>query len=365
MGWAAGDEGDATSFLVHTTDGGRTWSALPAPPVYLATGGELRFVDAQHGWLRASVLLPGYGGGCSPPSTAPPECRSVIFRTNDGGRTWQEQLSFDQPSKLGPGLRALTVLDDRHAWAVRLSGNSALCTPFDCAIGVVGTTDGVTWAQLGDLPAFVDGLDFVDAQTGFGSVHTAKNEPGTPTNTASIVATHDGGATWSALLRVDGRGPRFYVDFLDTRNGFAVQLDTATCNGSDCWLYSLRRTSDGGQTWDTVQQQPQTALGGWWSPRGNFAWLGTPTFTSAAVGWIPISMDVPLGYVNGGMLSTSDGGHSWRRIPLAPEGWQTRDLAARGSTGWVVGQRGSDQASFIARSDNGGTTWDYVLLAQR
>ncbi len=169
LGWAAGGNRDGSPFLMQTTDGGQTWSALPAPGVYIGSGDQLVFVDAQHGWLRSSVpLIPGGGGSCSVPSTAPPACRSVILRTDDGGHSWQEQLGVDQPSKLGPGIRALTVLDTTHAWGVRLpavpsdSSAQAVCTPFDCAIDIVATTDGKSWSHVGDLPAFVDDLQFVD-----------------------------------------------------------------------------------------------------------------------------------------------------------------------------------------------------------
>ena len=366
IGWAAGDTRDGKSFLMQTVDAGRTWVTLPAPAVYLRAGGELRFADSQHGWLRGSVLLAGNIGGCSPPSTAPPQCRSVMLRTDDGGHSWAEQVSEDQPPKLGPGIRALTVLDDHHAWAVRFgdaSPGTRACTPFDCAISVVATTDGSTWTRLGDLPAFADGLDFVDPQTGFASVHTAKNEAGTPVNTALIVVTHDGGRTWSTQLRADGPAPRFLVQFLDARNGFALQQDLiAPRSGQDSWLYSFYRTGDAGQTWDEVQRAPSNATGGWWSPRGNLAALGVPTFTSADVGWIPILRDTPQS-LSGGVLATTDGGRSWKRSPASPEGWETRDLAARGSTAWVIGQRASDHASFMARTQDAGLTWDYPLLA--
>jgi photosystem II stability/assembly factor-like uncharacterized protein len=369
LGWAAGGTPDEKSFVVQTKDGGRTWSALPAPPVYVTAGDVLRFVDAQHGWLRTNVMIASTGG-CVVPSTAPPACRSVILHTSDGGHTWQEQLSRDQPSKLGPGLQALTVFDDRHAWAVQLGSSSSppnpssSCTPFDCAIGVVATTDGTAWSPVGDLPAFVHHMDFVDARTGFASVHTAKNEPGTPTNTASIVVTHDGGRTWSTQLRVNGRGPRFLVNFIDPAIGFALERDSATCGGSDCWLYGLYRTSDAGQTWNSVLPIPADITGAWWSPRGRLAQLGTPAFVSATAGWIPITRDLTQQSFSGGVLVTSDGGVSWKRTPAAPDGWDVSDLAARGSSAWIVGRRASDQFSFLSHTGDRGQTWDYPLLAQ-
>lgn len=369
LGWAAGSAADGNAFLVQTKDGGRSWSALPAPAAYITAGDELRFVDAEHAWLRTSVMI-GSPGGCAVPSTAPPACRSVILRTSDGGRTWQEQLSVDQPSKLGPGLRALTVLDDLHAWAVQLghssgssTDSSSSCTPFDCAIGVVATSDGRTWVPVGDLPAFVDGLDFVDALTGFASVHTAKNEPGTPTNSASIVVTHDGGRSWSTQLRVDGKGPRYFVNFIDPQIGFALEKEVATCGGSECWLYGLYRTSDAGQTWNKLLPTPVDISGAWWSPRGPIATLGTPAFSSATVGWIPITRDPTQQSFGGGVLVTSDGGRSWKRMPAAPEGWDVSGLAARRSSAWIVGQRASED-SFVAHTGDRGQTWDYPLLAQ-
>ncbi len=60
---------------------------------------------------------------------------------------------------------------------------------------------------------------------------------------------------------------------------------------------------------------------------------------------------------------TTDGGRTWRRTPAAPEGWETRDLAATGSSTWVVGQRATDQDSYIAHSGDAGQTWDYPLVA--
>ncbi|MDP9251613.1 MAG: hypothetical protein M3O80_01290 [Chloroflexota bacterium] len=369
LGWAAGITPDEKAFLVQTKDGGRTWSALPAPSAYVTAGDELRFVDAQHGWLRTNVMIASTGG-CVVPSTAPPACRSVILHTSDGGHTWQEQLSLDQPSKLGPGLRALTVLDDLHAWAVQLghsSGSStdasSSCTPFDCAIGVVATSDGSTWAPVGDLPAFVDGMDFVTALTGFASVHTAKNETGSPTNAASIMVTHDGGRTWTTQLRVEGKGPRFFVDFIDPQIGFALEKEVATCGGPECWLYGLYRTSDAGQSWNKVLPIPVDISGAWWSPRGPIATLGTPAFSSATVGWIRITRDLTQQSFDGGVLVTSDGGRSWKRMPAAPEGWDVSGLAARRSSAWIVGQRASED-SFVAHTGDRGQTWDYPLLAQ-
>lgn len=350
LGWAAGSSPDGRAFLIQTKNGGRTWSALAAPSAYITAGDELRFVDAQHGWLRTNVLT-STAGDCGRPPTAPPVCRTVILHTSDGGHTWQEQLGLEHAGRVGAGLQALTVLDDRHAWAVQVGGMS-----------VVATTDGRTWAPVGDLPAFVDGMDFVDAQTGFASVHTDKNEPGTPVNAASIVVTRDGGRTWSTQLQVDGPAPRLFVSFIDSRIGFALDREVAACGGSWCWLYGLYRTGDSGQTWNKILPTPADISNAWWSPRGRFTTLGTPTFTSAMVGWIPITResDATQDGSKSGVLVTSDGGRSWKRTPSESADWgEVSDLAAQGSTAWIVGQRAGKQESFVTRTGDRGQTWTY------
>ncbi|MDP9281247.1 MAG: hypothetical protein M3P38_04035 [Chloroflexota bacterium] len=372
LGWAAGSSADGKAFLLQTKDGGNTWSALPAPSAYITVGDELRFVDAQHGWLRTNVLI-STAGDCGRPPTAPPVCRTVILHTSDGGHTWQEQLGIEHAGRLGPGLRALTVLDDRHAWVVRLGSVRSTpnpyspCTPSDCAIGVMATSDGSTWMPVGDLPAFVDGMDFVDAHTGFATVHTEKNEVGTP-NTASFVVTRDGGRTWMIQLQVDGPAPRLFVNFVDPRIGFALEREVAMCGASWCWVYGLYGSGDSGLTWNKVLSTPADISGAWWSPQGRFTTLATPMFISATVGWIAIARESDAtkeGFMGGGVLITSDGGRSWRRTPAVPADWgEVNDLAVHGSTTWIVGQRAGDQDSFVARTRDRGQTWDYPPMGQ-
>jgi photosystem II stability/assembly factor-like uncharacterized protein len=52
----------------HTSDGGRTWSPVPAPPTALATTGtsgvlDLHFADALDGWAYGPVLWATHDGG--------------------------------------------------------------------------------------------------------------------------------------------------------------------------------------------------------------------------------------------------------------------------------------------------------------
>ena len=359
-GWVIAASYDGHGLVLGTTDGGKSWVTLASLGIFPASGlTQLRFVDAQSGWLLTSVLLPANVGGCAPPSTAPPQCRTVIFRTSDGGRSWREQLSVEQPSKLGPGLRGLSAFDDRHAWAIRLAARGVACSPFNCNLEVVATSDGERWESVAMLPAFSDQLDFIDQRTGWAATYTAKNEPGQPHNTATVVATHDGGRTWTPQLNIAGQG-HIQVAFSDQRSGWAL-VPTNDCVGTPCTSYSLYQTTDGGGSWTRIQDG--TAPTSWWSPRNQVTLLGGPHFASASMGWIPILYD---GTGTDAVLMTTDGGRTWTRggPASANEVWDIHDLATSAEFVWVVGERTGDEVWFVARSD-ARAMWTYELTVSR
>jgi len=80
-GWAMTDHA-----LHRTTDGGNTWERLPQEPEEDARFTSFFFVDESHGWLTTvkRIFAKRYGLGNS----------SVIFVTDDGGRSWKLQASF-------------------------------------------------------------------------------------------------------------------------------------------------------------------------------------------------------------------------------------------------------------------------------
>ena len=362
IGWVVAASYDGHGLVLGTSDGGKSWVALASLEIFPAGGRtQLRFVDAHSGWLLTSVLLPGNVGGCAPPSTAPPQCRTVIFKTSDGGRSWHEQLSVEQPSKLGPGLRGLSAVDDHHAWAIRLAPRGVACAPFNCNLEVVGTSDGERWESLAMLPAFSDQLDFVDQRTGWAATYRTRDGLGQPDDTATVVATRDGGRTWTPQLSFDGPGPSMQIDFTDQRSGWAL-VATNDCIGTGCTGYSLFHTTDGGGSWMKLQGDGPAPTS-WWSPRNNVSLLGGPHFASALMGWIPILYD---GSGTDAVLLTTDGGRTWARGGPATfnEVWDIHDLAASGQFAWIAGERIDDEMWFVARSD-ARVVWSYELTVSR
>ena len=139
-GLALSDPVDGRFRLIGTEDGGRTWRVLDAamPP---ALAGEFAFAASgqcivSHGGRHAWFAT---GGGA--------EAR--VFRTSDGGQTWQVSST---PVRSGPsaGIFALAFRDNRHGFAI--GGDFATPTAAPDALAL--TSDGgATWQLVDDADA--------------------------------------------------------------------------------------------------------------------------------------------------------------------------------------------------------------------
>jgi photosystem II stability/assembly factor-like uncharacterized protein len=88
FGWAVGYDPVTEAGIIHTTDGGLTWSGQ-----YGAGGLDIHFVDRQHGW---AVWLFGH-----------------IYHTSDGGQNWLRQKSYTSM-----GLVNIKFLNQSEGWIV-------------------------------------------------------------------------------------------------------------------------------------------------------------------------------------------------------------------------------------------------------
>jgi photosystem II stability/assembly factor-like uncharacterized protein len=85
------------SWIVHTTDGGKTWTAQTE--VFRGDWlGDLTMVDEHYGWVGKGL--------------------NTILHTSNGGETWKEQLT--------PALKGhifdICFIDREHGWAVAEHG---------------------------------------------------------------------------------------------------------------------------------------------------------------------------------------------------------------------------------------------------
>lgn len=238
----------------------------------------LDFVDPQRGWVRlgARLLETGDGGEswrlASPP--LPPEASACPKHLVGWAR-------FLPPGLAGPCVDPPVPTNTRAVWLLDATRSFAV-TP----AGVVATTDGGdTWTSLYARRGLRDVTFASDGLHGWAVADRGR-----------IYATSDGGQTWerqTSPTAVDLRG----VHFLDPSHGFVVGAQG-----------TLLETNDGGGAWTVrpLEGEPElTRLD-----------LRAVEFVDAQHGWLAAGT---------ALLRTSDGGASWqiaryRRYP-APWYW--------------------------------------------
>ncbi len=313
-GWGLGE-----TKVYRTTDGGARWADV-TPPGLPASQAMLRgfFLDQASAW----VIAP------DPQNQA----AGSLFRTQDGGATWQSSATYFGSSQL-------QFLDQQNGWALFVPGAAA----GSAVAEIYRTVDGgATWTkvyaidpQAGDLPGGLpfsgmkSGLAFLDASRGW----VTGSEP--VEKYAWLFMTEDGGKTWqhqelalpagheNDMLSIDP--PRFFTPqdgllpvalyaqalsrvFYRTQDGGKTWSSTTPVESNgvydfisfqEGWVWdgkTLQVTKDGGQTWTALT--PNLDLSGS---------LVQIDFASRTTGWA-LAMDANG---NGQLYKTEDGGENW------------------------------------------------------
>lgn len=193
--------------LMHTTDGGSTWSNVSLGTLGIIDGTlrRIAFTDSQHGWAVGS--------------------NAMILSTSDGGATWTKQ---DPNVGQDKGFSFVQFVSSQAGW-VAGTGGQVLRT----------TNGGTTWTPVrltglddggNDPISYVTGMSFIDANNGWVSVQPR-------IGASDIYRTADGGVNWSKVAAPDGQLIGGLL-FTNTATGYAI--------GATGDLY---KTTDGGQTW--------------------------------------------------------------------------------------------------------------------
>ena len=199
-GWACSIEG----YIIRTTNGGTTWQGSEI------TGAFLEYVQFL-------TPLVGYASG-----------EAGVFRSSDGGRTWQDISPFDPNREKGWG----------SFW---LSQREGLYFVGGCATGLQGffrTTDaGQTWSVFytsEPLSGLSDGLIYRDGS-------------GFAVSSGVLWRTEDFGRTWRYY---SSTGAKIWTEELSI-SGNSILLPTSgtNCDGNTRGVGSLRFSRDAGRTW--------------------------------------------------------------------------------------------------------------------
>jgi photosystem II stability/assembly factor-like uncharacterized protein len=281
-GYAA-DSGGVPPFLKvwKTGDGGSTWS-YSSIDTSLAPGEAfspyfLNFADAQHGWLMVYL-----GAGMMHAYVA-------LLMTIDGGVTWTDILDpFTENGIQSFPKTGMVFVDPQTGWLTR-DGQGVDPSPH-----IFRTTDsGVIWMRL-ELPAPADTPNLYDSYAcgnyspnAFSALSVAivmkclDNESYKSEKNYAYF-TSDGGITWQTTpLPADyNLGEGLY--FFSPQSGLALG-------------HKIYKTSDGGQTWEFIQQ---------------VSWDGQFSFLSMDLGWAHVYNDQG----ENALVKTVNGGKTWTML---------------------------------------------------
>lgn len=277
-GWYGTGAGD----LFATKDGGASWEKVASRPGTFVRA--VGFVDRQNGFI-GNIGTDYYPGVTD---TTP------LYRTRDGGRTWQ---AVDTGAATIKGVCAIDILKTQRIYQGTLVPRTVIH-----AAGRVGGPTGIlrsvdggeTWSVI-DMAAhagMILDVKFFDENTGlvFAATH-----PDPAQAEGLVLRTEDGGKTWKEVYR---SGRKFELIW---KASFPEGGDTgyATVQSYDPQraIQLVIRSDDKGKSWrEIVMGEDKTAR-------------------QFGIGFV----DANRGFVGtaAGGFATRDGGTTWERAPIA------------------------------------------------
>ncbi len=287
-----------TGILYHTIDGGKTWQTFPTP----FREGSFQFLDANTGVATADM------------GAATGNLYFRLYLTLDGGQTWslmhiKNPYGFNEtlPPSMPEGTIHVTSGDSfefQTPSTIWFGGGGIAASQY--ADLYVSRDAGQTWQHLqlplpeqktaSGFPVIIDLPTFFTPQDGvFAARYEGQDsQPASPFGSEylSIYTTHDGGLTWTVNpipLKEIGYSDR--VDFVSMKDAFVA------CGDHLC------ATHDGGVTWQTISSNLHFQS-------GQDRLLSALDFVDARTGWAVITQ--PDGSTQ--LFKTTNGGQTW--IPL-------------------------------------------------
>jgi len=259
---------------------GSKHSAKPAPSTSASlVPNSIAFWDAEHGLVGSGVTWKKTTG--------------AISATSDGGKTFRLVLRTPGP------VVWVSTAGSSDAWAV-----VERCSPSGCVFSrLLHSSDrGKSWQRLAAPP--VSSMSF--ATTSRGLAVTEKGQ---------LLATGDGGRSWSGLSRPCSRSESewfapsggVYLSLVTQRRAWAVCVGESSAGSQAKTIFE---SVDGGKVWQMVANQP--VVGHSRVGSGGLSSYGYPqgiSFSAQGYGLLWES--------RGNLYLTRDGGHHWQKLGIA------------------------------------------------
>jgi large repetitive protein len=241
--WAAGIGQGSAGEVIESTNGGQTWTEKS--PAFLADSGGTRTPNA----IDCVSVTTCWLAGVSQATSQGPE----VDETTDGGATWTAFSNLPAIAKYDPdGTYTLNGISCTSALACVLVGG--LNYP-DGKAQVIATTDGgATWSLSPDATlAGLQQLDSVSCLPVSGALPTchAAGDTAAASGAAEITST-DGGVTWHGVRTDDTSGGLDSISCPDVQHCWAAGVGTEQ---------ALLGTGDGGSSWTAVTSDTSNEAG--------------------------------------------------------------------------------------------------------
>jgi photosystem II stability/assembly factor-like uncharacterized protein len=308
------------------------------------------FLDATHAW---ATLKPS--DGCTSDMDCMPLSPAVVWRTDDGGQTWQPNPPYDTGDTHYEPV-AIQFLSPTTGWFLLVYGFGLGGAN---QLALLRTKDGGASWTAADRTGFCPsrGMVLAGAQEGWISNDCRFNP--VPGNTPqefingeaiSISHTTDGGATWEGVdlpppqvipPEIAGAGDNGIfcgITRMTPIAGRAFSLEVSCLvgqyNGSEFVLSYL--TADGGQSWRS-----------WPASGGEY-------FVNAATGWRLYTEPDTLRHR---VQKTADSGRTWTTVSTVT--WETAQFDfVTEQVGWALVSGAG--ASALVQTGNGGRSWTEI-----
>ncbi len=314
----------ATNTSVTAHDAG-PWTKLATEP-YPGKQDDIHFVTPDIGW---------YGNGAG-----------KLYRTRDGGQTWEK--IWEQP---GTFVRALGFMDAENGFLGNV-GTDYYPNVSDTRPLYRTRDGGVTWT-----PIEADGIGVVKGICGIDVLPQQRIFQGELRNTAIVHAAGrvggpaamlrslDGGENWRTIDLGAHAGMILDVKFFDVSNGLVCAASSDDMSQANAMIL---RTRDGGETWTEAYRSTRPFENCW-----------KMNFPTRRVGYATVQ-----NYAEGAsqrvVIKTTDGGASWRELPLVDDA-RVREFGVGfvdEHWGWV----GGSTTGFETR--DGGASWAPIEMGR-